>query len=774
MDYSTQNNNDKMAAIARYLSYGWALVPLHHIRSDGCCSCGNPACRSAGKHPMFMDWTNRVYRDPHYWDGPVSAPYNVGIVTGTPSGFWVLDWDPNCPGAGSDALSLIAELESDEHMMPHVRTGGGGDHWRFTLPADFDVTNRRGTLPAGLDVRGTGGQVVAPPSVSGKGPYVELSDAAPYAPPGWLLDMIRPAVRAPTTGAEPPAGWSPVSTDSRGSRYARATVGALLDDLRHARHNRNDAAWRAACRIIEMTNAGWLPEDDWPGKHWRAATLAHPDGIVVPESEIQSIWRSAQRHVGGRAAEIHTDDPLAVSPLGPPLPPWEPPPFAPSGNGAVRPVLATLTDDVAPVATADGVDPRWEAAIQYEMSRTLVRDEARRRLAAGAVGDLDARVAALDGEWLDVAGVLALPALEPLIEGVLYRDSLARINGPSGHGKSFIAIDLAARVSRGLPWAGRAVTAGSVDYFVAEGARGIGARLRAWQGAHGPLDGRAIRFLPRAVQVLGNEWPVYVESARRRRPALIVIDTQARATEGIDEVDRAEMSRLVAAAEVLRQATGACVLLVHHTPQKGDDGRGHTEVKGALQSEMLARKAGRTITVTSRKQKDHDDFEPIEFDLIDVEPIEDGGRPVLANAVPLGVVPTWRGERPAGVEGMREPIGKTRARQLWQVIHDRYNPGMGGTQSEIRQAWADVTWADRPTTGAAANAFRKAWARAWADLIQRGLLAKAYGASRFKVVVLTDQASDGVLTSNLVDEKLTNEGPTGFEVILTDKVEYHS
>ena len=38
----------------RYAELDLAVLPLHHIRADGECSCGALICKSAGKHPMGL------------------------------------------------------------------------------------------------------------------------------------------------------------------------------------------------------------------------------------------------------------------------------------------------------------------------------------------------------------------------------------------------------------------------------------------------------------------------------------------------------------------------------------------------------------------------------------------------------------------------------------------------------------------------------------------------------------------------------------------------
>src|SRR5690606_41978960 len=90
------------------------------------------------------------------WGG--GNPPNISILTGTPSGIFVVDIDPDAGGMES-MQALIAEHGNLPTTFT-VRTGGGGWHLYFQMP-DFHVGNRAGTaLGRGVDIRGTGGQVV--------------------------------------------------------------------------------------------------------------------------------------------------------------------------------------------------------------------------------------------------------------------------------------------------------------------------------------------------------------------------------------------------------------------------------------------------------------------------------------------------------------------------------------------------------------------------------------------------------------------------------------
>ncbi|TJZ55589.1 hypothetical protein FCH28_09620 [Streptomyces piniterrae] len=249
---------------------------------------------------------------------------------------------------------------------------------------------------------------------------------------------------------------------------------------------------------------------------------------------------------------------------------------------------------------------------------TFIDDYLKRQAerAAGRSGD---PADALLAELLDAASLDAMPALEPLVGDLLHLDSLARIIGPSGHMKSFVTIDLAAHVGTGMNWHGHHVRQGTVVYLVAEGARGIRKRVRAWEQHYG-LKMDNVLFLPRPVQTRGPEWDTLIEAMRRLQPQMIVIDTQARVSVGVEENSNTELGVVIERIEDLRRATGACVLVIHHTGHIGEHGRGASAAKGALQSELHVSKKGdsaRNIVVTMKvgKQKDDEEGRDLQFGL---------------------------------------------------------------------------------------------------------------------------------------------------------------
>ncbi|WP_340376450.1 AAA family ATPase [Streptomyces sp. SS7] len=237
-----------------------------------------------------------------------------------------------------------------------------------------------------------------------------------------------------------------------------------------------------------------------------------------------------------------------------------------------------------------------------QRAETIEEEEQRGRVAE--------MVDALLGETLTSDALDGIEELRPVVDGLLYRGTVARVNGKPGAMKSFVALDLAGHVGSGMPWAGRDVIQGEVIYLVAEGAGGIRKRVRAWEQEHGrKMTG--VRFLPRPVQIAGIEWLVLEEACKRLRPALVIVDTQARATVGVEESSNERMSVVFARIERLAREADSCALLVHHTGHVGEHGRGASAVLGAVQTELLVKKEGRgaerVICIKIDKTKDDDD-----------------------------------------------------------------------------------------------------------------------------------------------------------------------
>lgn len=217
---------------------------------------------------------------------------------------------------------------------------------------------------------------------------------------------------------------------------------------------------------------------------------------------------------------------------------------------------------------------------------------------------------------VDSRGLDSIPEPVPLIQDILFRDSTGWLIGPPGNGKSFVALDMAGCVGTGEPWQGHAVSRGTVLYLVAEGLSGMRQRVRAWEASVG-FGMIGVQFLPVAVQAANDmEWHGLVQLAAELRPALVVIDTQARVTVGMEENAAKDMGVFVQRIEALRIASQACVLVVHHQGRTGDHMRGSTALEGAATTIIKVAKDEDLLSIECSKQKDAPPFDPFMLRLI--------------------------------------------------------------------------------------------------------------------------------------------------------------
>jgi hypothetical protein len=206
-----------------------------------------------------------------------------------------------------------------------------------------------------------------------------------------------------------------------------------------------------------------------------------------------------------------------------------------------------------------------------------------------------------------------------LVKGIQVCDSLAMTYGPAGGGKTFNTLDKALHVAAGKDYHGRPVKQGAVVYVAGEGRVGIAKRARAWCKHHGvSLDDIPFFVTSRSVAFLDSiatrELSEVIHNMPDENPVYIIIDTLARNYGDGDENSTKDMSRFVDALDVLRVNTGACVEVVHHTGKgEAQTARGNSALRAALDTEIAIKPVDGGLRVTCTKQKDAEQFEPLEF-----------------------------------------------------------------------------------------------------------------------------------------------------------------
>lgn len=221
---------------------------------------------------------------------------------------------------------------------------------------------------------------------------------------------------------------------------------------------------------------------------------------------------------------------------------------------------------------------------------------------------------------------LPLDVSEPeyLIDGLIPRQALCALVAPPKQGKTFVALELAARVAKEpdidpviaqceeeMFGGRRRIAHGPVLYFASEGQQGLRARVARWSLKHEggklphlhlfgrvpPLEdpARAIGFILEAMRQVLKEGT---------SPALLVIDVLRAAFAG-EENSSDTMIVVTKTAEILARLTGATVLLVHHsTKADPSELRGSSALAGALDYVGVVSTSAQEVSLRTKFQKD--------------------------------------------------------------------------------------------------------------------------------------------------------------------------
>lgn len=217
---------------------------------------------------------------------------------------------------------------------------------------------------------------------------------------------------------------------------------------------------------------------------------------------------------------------------------------------------------------------------------------------------------------LGIEELAKLTPPEALIEGLLYRSTLAQLSGAPGAYKTFLAIGMCASLVVGQNFEGRRVPGPeAVIYVAAEGVAGLQTRVAAWceltSVEPAELAGR-FHVLPHPTR-LGHQGDTdwMVRAVEQTSAGLVVLDTRARMTLGLDENSATEQGLAIASCDAIIERTGAAVLVVHHAGRNGGAGRGSTAWDGAVWSDLRVTDATegteRAAQVFVAKHKDAED-----------------------------------------------------------------------------------------------------------------------------------------------------------------------
>ena len=616
----------------------------------------------------------------------------IGVPTGAASGFVVIDLDVK------DGRPGLEWLAANEHRIPDTRRHGtksGGVHLLFQHPAGRRIRNSVSKIAPGVDVRGDGGYVIVPPSPG----YSITQDAMPAPLPDWLLELVDPPAPAP---APPAVRLSPRRAASGdGSRYGLSALEAETSAIMAAPFGQQETTLNAACLKIGALVAGGELAADVAISALTSAALGMPSQPGRERWDPAKLREKVRNAFSDGQSQPRQAPPLirrTVEEYAPP-PGWEePPPInEPPEHWQAEAEPSPIAPPTPPARTT-----------RAPLPVVLFSD---------AVPSLDAA---------------------DFVEGVLTSGAMSVIYGESNSGKTFFALDLALHVAAGRRWRDREVEQGFVLYLALEGSHGILNRVSAWKAEEG-MEDVALPFaiVPYAVNLLDPEADAsavidtikQVSDQFGAAPALVIVDTLARAIAGGNENSSEDMGALVRNGDIIRQATGAHLMWIHHSGKDQAKGaRGHSSLRAATDTEIevVATGAARQASIT--KQRDMECSGAFGFTLRVVEL----GANRRGKAVTSCVVVADDGHAPGGAPVRRRLSGHQQ--RALEVLADLIahsgrtgDPGLPQGVASVPEKWWRERFYERAMPGSEPDAKQRAFRRAADSLVEHHVVGMGGG-----------------------------------------------
>ncbi|WP_179379767.1 helicase RepA family protein [Jannaschia marina] len=315
----------------------------------------------------------------------------------------------------------------------------------------------------------------------------------------------------------------------------------------------------------------------------------------------------------------------------------------------------------------------------------------------------------IEGRLIRLTDIQPVLRLNHMVKGWLTKRGLSMLYGPSNAGKTFVALDIAMHIAAGKPWRGCKVNGGPVLYIAAEGGAGVKNRLAAFKRERPDMAGAPFTLLPVGLDLHGQGDAVAVcEIMPDADPALVVVDTLARSMGGGDENTAKDAAAFVKNCDLIREATGAHVLVVHHTGKDEDRGaRGSSALRAAVDTEIHVSSEGEIIC---KKQRDMAIADTLHFSLRSVMlGMDEDGEAVTSAVVEVAEPP----------KAKRKPLSGTNEiamQALHDALRDHGEAKIGNTYPSNRKVvhvdhWREACGVHGLTKGDSESAARKAFIR---------------------------------------------------------------
>ena len=211
-----------------------------------------------------------------------------------------------------------------------------------------------------------------------------------------------------------------------------------------------------------------------------------------------------------------------------------------------------------------------------------------------------------------------------LIDNLLGNEAISSLVGIPNCGKTFIALDMALSIARGIEFLGRKTIKGASLYFPLEGLGGFKKRIEAYKN-HTQTYDQSLPFwaCTESINLAETSSIDTVLKAVKTTEALfneklrfMVFDTLNMLMAGFDENSSTDMTKVINTLKQIRNEADCHIMIVHHLGKNAEKGaRGSSVLIGAVDTEIRVTQNMLKIG----KQRDMDKTENLGFNLQNVE-----------------------------------------------------------------------------------------------------------------------------------------------------------